>query len=88
MIRDGQVPVVGQQGMVGAKEPPDVGRVEDRRVEVRVVAHLDRHLHLGVAHGDERAGLGSRAVSAQNLADTLSKQCDRPTTQRHHVIER
>ena len=53
MIADRNVLVVGEQRVVRPHHPPDVGRVEHRRVEVGVVTDLGRHRHLDVRLRDQ-----------------------------------
>ena len=61
MVADGHVLVVGQERVVGPEHLAHPRRVEQGRVEVRVVAHRrgQEHLHIGLGH-EHRFGVRTR----------------------------
>ena len=79
VIADGHVLVVRQQRVVGPHHRPDVGGVEDRRVEVRVVA--DRPPAAASRPRPSSPGSGS-TFFCRRAATVLSQQLADATAQR------
>ena len=92
MVADRHPLVVRQQRVVGAQHLPDVRGVEDRGVEVAVVADLRRqeHLDVGLAQQHLRR-VGARgdeaALGAQQVAEPVPQRPAHPWLEGHEGVE-
>src|SRR5580700_11309569 len=92
VITNGNVFVIRQQRIVGAKQLSYIGGVEDRGVEVGVVADHRRQKHINLSLTDEMTGsnppIGVRRVLAQDRMNLPSQGTPRTGSQRHQRLER
>ncbi len=89
MVTDWNPPVVRHQWIVWAEQTPNIDRMMDRRVEIRVVADPCRHLIFDLAHRDHA---GAKQVLVVRICSQQSRQFepqDGPglATHRHEIIE-
>ena len=87
MIGQRQVPIVGRQGAVGAEQPADILGVDDRGVEVGVVADFDGQVQDGVGQRHEGLRLGPRRVGAEDGADRAPQAGERGRAQGQQGVE-
>ncbi len=84
VIADGNVLIVRQQRIVRTEELADIGGVENRGVEIGIVANRDRQKHLGIPHGHEtRLSVGALDEFLQSLAQCVPVK----RSQRHQGVD-
>jgi hypothetical protein len=92
MVSNGNVLIVREKRLVGAKEMADTRGVVDRSVEVGVVGDVDRFDEGGAGDRVEgRLGCLSTArlfVSLQDTSECLAKKCPGLMAERHERVER
>ena len=87
VIGQRHVPIARRQRMVRAEQPSDVAGVDDRGVEVGVVADLDGQAQLGVGERHERARLRPGPVGPQHRAHRAAQAPVGLRPQRQQAVE-